>query len=60
MEFISNSYGEMQNFHLVFMPVSMVVYTGGCSFKIRPTHRSIDDTLIQPKFVKFDNIRFYE
>ena len=22
-----------------------------CSFKIRPTHRSIDDTLIQPKFV---------
>ena len=24
---------------------------GGCSFKIRPTHRSIDDTLIQPKFV---------
>ena len=24
---------------------------GCCSFKIRPTHRSIDDTLIQPKFV---------
>ena len=24
---------------------------GGCSFKIRPTHRSIDDTSIQPKFV---------
>ena len=24
---------------------------GGCSFKIRPTHKSIDDTLIQPKFV---------
>ena len=24
---------------------------GGCSFKITPTHISIDDTLIQPKFV---------
>ena len=23
----------------------------GYSLKIRPTHRSIDDTLIQPKFV---------
>ena len=24
---------------------------GGCSFKITPTHRSIDDILMQPKFV---------
>ena len=31
-----------------------VLATGGgegCSFKIRPTHKLIDDTLIQPKFV---------
>ena len=27
------------------------VLAGWCSFKIRLTHRSIDDTLIQPKFV---------
>ena len=31
------------------------VLAGGCSFKIRPTHRSIDDTLTPMKFVKFDN-----
>ena len=28
-----------------------VLAAGGCSFKITPTHRSIDDTLMQPKFV---------
>ena len=27
------------------------VLAGRCSFKIRLTQRSIDDTLIQPKFV---------
>ena len=33
--------------------VSVLARGGGeCSFKIRPTHRSIDDTLIQPKFVR--------
>ena len=31
--------------------VSVLAGGGGCSFKIRPTDRSIDDTLIQPKFV---------
>ena len=25
---------------------------GWCSFKVRPTYRSIDDTIIQPKFVR--------
>ena len=29
-----------------------VLAGGGCSFKIRPTYRSIDDTIIQLKFVR--------
>ena len=29
-----------------------VLAGGGCSFKIGPTYRSIDDTIIQPKFVR--------